>query len=105
MALHLPDEAGIGAVENRQVRGFARCFHQFAQIRVAFAHEIAVRYERAADAVRLQADVPQPVFLRLIHKAHIGQRIEQPMRGGRRQAGALGDFGERDAAFSLGQFF
>ncbi len=53
--------------------------------------------ERLARAEGLDADRPELVALEELDEAARRQRLQQPVGRGRRQAGALGEVGERDA--------
>ena len=101
--LHLIDDDRLvlAGIQHRQVDGFAGLFHQAAQRRVHHRQQVAALQEAAADHKGVRADGPQAEIADLAHESLLLHGGEQAVSGGVRQAGLLGQIGQRHVALGF----
>ncbi len=99
------DRLVLAGIQHRQVDGFAGLLHQAAQRRMHHRQQVAALQEAAADHKGVRADGPQAEIADLAHESLLLHGGEQAVSSGIRQAGLLGQIGQRHVALGFRNVF
>ena len=95
----------IALVKHREVNRFTGIFHQLTQNRMDDRQQITALQEAAADDESMGAHRPVAQLTDLTNKTQLLHGRQQAVSRGVRQAGLLGQFGQRHAAVGFSNPF